>query len=44
MATNNPQDCPCYGQYPNNRLNVCAYCQEAIVNRFSKHCCVVSYH
>lgn len=44
MATNNPHDCPCYGQYPNNKLNVCIYCQEAIIHGLSQHNCTTSFH
>lgn len=44
MATNNPKDCPCYGQYPQNDLNVCLYCQEAIIKHLESHSCTVKYH
>lgn len=30
MATSNPKDCPCYGQYTQNQMNVCMNYQEAI--------------
>lgn len=44
MATNNPKDCPCYGQYPQNDLNVCRNCQEAIIHHWESHSCAVKYH
>ena len=44
MATQNPKDCPCYGKYPMNKLNVCMNCQEAIINHLSSHNCAVKYH
>lgn len=40
-----PEDCACYGQYPNNEMKVCMHCQEAIKNQLSSHArCAVHSH